>query len=123
MSVSVPTACSSVQVAATVASGSILNQTTSIPSQAIFAAPASGGLFRISVYAYGHDGANINPSVEIDIDFNDNGGSTTQNGSEGLPYSGNIVAQVAPSSDIVIRTDILSGSPTYNIYYTVEQLQ
>lgn len=119
MPTSVPTGCSSVNIAPLVASGSILAQTSPLSGSTIYT-PTAAGLFRVSLFNEGTGGGTMALSV---LFTDDTGSHVVSSPGTTLPQTFSAVVRCTAGNDIQVAADIFSGSPTFSLFYAVEQLQ
>ena len=122
MPASVATSCSSASVPNIVASGSFVNETNSLSATTIFT-PSENGLYRISIYGEGED-SESEPHVSAQLTYSDDFNSDYPvDFNLNTPISLAYVARLTASNPVQLSATINSGSPTYDLYYTIEQLQ
>lgn len=120
---SVPTGCSLVSVPVIVASGSFLSRTTNLSSTTVFTT-TTAGLYRLTLFAEGHIGANKSPLVDASMTGTDDEGNAIQVANDTtMSFGGDAVGHMPSGTNVNVTASIESGSPTYSVYYTVEQLQ
>ena len=104
-----------------VASGSYVNQTSALGTTALYT-PTAAGLFRVSVFWEWTGGSGINPTVSW---TSSRVGANSTNAGQ-IQASDTFMTvftiQSAANQDISLSVAIFS-TPTWSLYYTIEQLQ
>lgn len=110
--------CSTASVPNIVASGSFLSQTASL-IETIWTTSASG-LYRISLYYYKSSGSG---DISGGLEVRDPGSNLNTLAGSGNFFGGDMVVEIPSSGELSVNLGINDGSPTFDLYYTVEQLQ
>jgi len=103
-------------------SNGFLNQTSSIGTTALFT-PSGEGFFRISVYSDGNAGSGAG-DAQANLTIVSAVGQNYTFGADGGAGSGGLDTSIfhLNSSHAVSLTVTLTGTLTYNVYVTIEQL-